>query len=119
MIEGICLLIAEVVNITQFFTNSTVITYFIPGPQSKCIDAGGKPCVIKKVRLVLLSFFVYLRFDLRPILYRTSWPWQFRSIDRAVTIANKTLAAAPLERSHGVSRTYGKHDVHFVESFLA
>ena len=28
------------------------------------------------------------RFDLRPFLYRVSWPWQFRSIDRAVKSAN-------------------------------
>eukprot|EP00111_Clytia_hemisphaerica_P001503 TCONS_00004305-protein len=31
------------------------------------------------------------RFDMRPFLYRTSWPWQFRSIDRAVATANKSI----------------------------
>lgn len=24
------------------------------------------------------------RFDLRPFLYRTNWPWQFRAIDKEV-----------------------------------
>jgi hypothetical protein len=28
---------------------------------------------------------------MRPFLYRSSWPWQFRSIDRAVATANKSI----------------------------
>ncbi|XP_057308920.1 glutamine-dependent NAD(+) synthetase-like [Hydractinia symbiolongicarpus] len=46
------------------------------------------------------------RFDLRPFLYRTSWPWQFRSIDRAVATATKTFAATPAERQHNNTRTF-------------
>eukprot|EP00112_Aurelia_sp_Birch-Aquarium-sp1_P015458 Seg3424.3 transcript_id=Seg3424.3/GoldUCD/mRNA.D3Y31 product="Glutamine-dependent NAD" protein_id=Seg3424.3/GoldUCD/D3Y31 len=32
------------------------------------------------------------RFDLRPFLYRVSWPWQFRCIDKAVTSVTSRLA---------------------------
>ena len=53
-----------------------------------------------------LFIFVF-RFDLRPFLYRTSWPWQFRSIDRAVASASKTIGTAQLDRSLDV-RPLGK-----------
>jgi len=43
------------------------------------------------------------RFDLRPFLYRTSWPWQFRSIDRAVAAANKTIVSSQLDRTLATS----------------
>jgi len=39
------------------------------------------------------------RFDLRQFLYRSSWPWQFRSIDRALTNTNKALVTSHIDRS--------------------
>lgn len=35
------------------------------------------------------------RFDLRPFLYNTSWPWQFRCIEAQVRRATKGLLREP------------------------
>ena len=44
------------------------------------------------------------RFDIRPFLYRSTWPWQFRSIERAVSAANKTFVP-----SHGGGVDHQQH----------
>ena len=38
------------------------------------------------------------RFDLRPLLYNTRWPWQFRRIDE--TVGSKKERTAVLEQGH-------------------
>ena len=35
---------------------------------------------------------VLIRFDHRPFLYNIAWPWQFRSMDGAVALAEKSVA---------------------------
>ena len=48
--------------------------------------------------------FAYIyRFDLRPFLYRVSWPWQFQRIDRAERTVTSRLvqqAGSSVEQSN-------------------
>ena len=40
----------------------------------------------------MMTQFVLVRFDLRPFLYRVSWPWQFSRIDRALHTVTSRLS---------------------------
>lgn len=41
------------------------------------------------------------RFDLRPFLYRSSWPWQFRRIDRLAEEAERRMTMRGKRREEG------------------
>lgn len=40
------------------------------------------------------------RFDPRPFLYRSGWPWQFRCVDTQVSPAGEAGDTSPRTRSH-------------------
>ncbi|XP_012555047.1 glutamine-dependent NAD(+) synthetase isoform X1 [Hydra vulgaris] len=61
------------------------------------------------------------RYDLRPFLYRSSWPWQFKSIDRAVKAAGQSVtnnmtssanqqSTFKLQLQDGENASIGYHD---------
>ena len=56
--------------------------------------------------MYVFKYFCY-RFDLRPFLYRSSWPWQFRSIDRALANVNKSLITSHIDRSINAGNNRG------------